>query len=296
MMRSLASLAVAAILSLPLAAVGLLTQVDTADAAFHCMRIHAVAGGIAGNNNIQFVELRMDLGGQNLVGGHKIDFFDATSTLKATFTFPSHVPNGALGDSVLIATQQFKDSFLGGTPDFIFDGNTVGFNGGDPRHPVQVPGGLIVFSSSDPLLGPCGVGSYPIDALAYGAATPIYSPAAIALPNPGTLQALRLSNLAISPIGNNAYSLDNIPTATSSVAPANLATNFTTPRNNQRQLLVFVGSVGGVAQAPAPATSAENAGAGGDATPWFAYGGAAFVAAAALAAGASWYAYRRRTR
>ena len=39
-------------------------QGRSAYAAFHCMRIHAVLGGFAGADTIQFVELRMNAGGK----------------------------------------------------------------------------------------------------------------------------------------------------------------------------------------------------------------------------------------
>src|SRR3990170_2534810 len=88
------------------AVIAALADPRSAYAAFHCMRIHAIMAGFNGDNTIQYVELRMDTAGQSLVSGHQMKFYDAGGTLKATFTFPSSVTNGALGDSILIATKE----------------------------------------------------------------------------------------------------------------------------------------------------------------------------------------------
>ncbi len=97
-MRALLSLVLAFSVSV---SVLLLSGGGVADAAFHCVRIHAVAGSWNGDTNIQYVELRMDLGGQNVLTGHTIQFFSASGQLKATFTFPSGVTNALVGDSIL---------------------------------------------------------------------------------------------------------------------------------------------------------------------------------------------------
>jgi hypothetical protein len=293
-MRSLTSFVLAFVLAVPLALLALLSQAGVADATFHCMRIHAVAGGVNGNNNIQYVELRMDMGFQNLLTGHTLQFFSSTGQLKATFTFPAGVTNAAAGDSILVATSEFNSNFTGGAADFTFTGaNTTGINGGDPLHPVQVPGGLVVWAGPS---AACVTVTAPVDALAYGAATAIYGTAATALPNPGTMQALRLNNLNITPADNSTeYALATISPTTFSVLSANLKTDFNTPRNNARTVLTLLGpSVGGVAEAPAlPAEAAAATRSTGGARPWL-YAIAGAIAVCAAAAGGSWYAYRRR--
>jgi len=259
------------------------------------MRIHAVAGGFNGNNNIQYVELRLDMAGHNLVVGHTIQFFDATGLLKATFTFPASVTNGAMGDSILVATSEFNGNVTGGTSDFTFSAaNTTGANGGDPLHPVQVPGSSVVWAGAT---GVCfTLMPPPVDDAAYGGATAVYGTAAVPLPNPGTMQALRLSNLNNPPTNNSTeYSLQNVATSTFSVAPAMVATDFTSPRNNARTVLMLNAappSVGGLAEAPAlaPASAATGQPSGGAGAVAFAGG----IAAAAIASGAAWYVYRRR--
>ena len=300
-MRSLLSLVVAICLSVSVLAIG---QAGTAEASFHCIRIHAVAGGFSGNNNIQFVELRLDVGGQTFLAGHTIQFFNASGTLKATFTFPTgtfpfgaSVANGAVGDSVLIATSEFNSNVTGGAADFVFSGaNTTSANGGDLLHPVQLTGGSVVWASGGPT---CGVAGPVVDSLAYGGATAHFGTAAVALPATGTTQALRLSNLNSTPTDNSTeYALQNVATSTFSVVAGNLATDFTTPRNNGRTVLKLnapVPSVGGVAEDPgstgAPAAAAETS----SGSRWSGYLVAGGIAAAAVACAGGWYVFRRRT-
>lgn len=298
-MRSLLSVVLSSLLSVSML---FLSQGNVAYAAFHCVRIHAVAAGFNGNNKIQYVELRMDVGGQTFLAGHSIQFFDATGTLQATFTFPpgtfpfgASVANGAIGDSVLIATSEFNAGVTGGASDFTFSGaNTTG---ADPLHPVQAPGGSVVWAGPN---AACVTLMAPVDSVAYGSAMATYGTAAMALPSPGTMQGLQLSNLNLAPSNNSMeYALMNLSTSTFAVPMANLATDFTTPRNNSRSVLKLnvaaPPSVGGVAEDPGPALAPDaTARAGGSGHPWDAIAIAGGAAAAALACGAGWYVYRRR--
>ena len=268
----------------------------SAEASFHCMRIHAVMSGVSGNPDIQYVELRMDFAGQSALTNHTMQFFDATGTLKATFTFPSGVPMGATGESILVATSEFNSIVVGGAADFVFtNANTVGSNGGDPLHPVQALNGSVVWG---PAGTQCGIPG-PVDDVAYGGATALFGTAAVALPaNGGTRQALRLSNLAVTPTNNSTeYSLQNISNSTFSVALGSLPSDFTTPRNNSRVVLQigsFPPGVGGIAEGAsprAPAATSSTTGGGPGAGGYALAGG---VAATAIAAGAGWYVYRRR--
>lgn len=228
----------------------------TAEAAFHCMRIHAVMYGFNTDNNIQYVELRMNTGGQTLVSGQKLRFFDSAGTLKAEFTFPANVTNGSTGDSILIATSEFNAAATGGTANFVFSGaNTVGSNGGDPLHPVQGPNGKVRFApGTDSCDGNFTVDPGDVDSVAYGTATADWTAAAAALPSPSDNRALRLNNLAFDPVNNSTeYALNPVSAATFSVAPANLATDMATPRNNGRTVLRLgpPPTVGGVSTDPA---------------------------------------------
>ena len=269
-------------------------QVQTAEAAFHCMRIHAVMGGYNGDSNIQFVELRMDAGGQTFISGHTIQFFDASGALKAAFTFPSGITNSAKGDSILIGTAEFNSSVAGGTADFVFaNANTTGSNGGDPLHPVQVPGGTVVFASG---IGGCSF-AVPVDSLAYGSAMATYGTAAAALPSPGTTKADELNNLMTLPTNNSTeYALQDVSTTTFSVPLINIQTDFTTPRNNARnvlQIIPYVPGVGGVAERPdVVVVSVASSGDGWEDSGVYAIAGG--IAALVLAAGAGLFVYRRR--
>ena len=291
-MRSLLSVLLAVCVSVSVFAV---RQVQTAEAAFHCMRIHAVMGGFNGDNNVQYVELRMDMPGQTFISGHTIQFFDSAGTPKATFTFPASPPisNSSTGESILIATSEFNSNVTGGAADFTFSGtNTVGANGGDALHPVQLPGGSVVFPGFT-----CGTPRSIVDSVAYGSATATFGSAAVSLPNPGTLQALRLSNLNVNPSDNSTeYSLQNVSTTT--FTASNLTGDFTTPRNNVRTVLKLNGapaSVGGVAEGPSlvgASVASPTADAGSDASTYAIAGG---IALAAIAASAGFFVYRRRT-
>ncbi len=289
-MRTLLSLVLAICVSVSVLVV---RQAGVAEANFHCMRIHAAIGGYSGNNNIQYVELRMALGGQTVLGGHTLQFFDAAGTLKATFTFPSGVTNGSTGESTLIATSEFNSNVTGGAADFTFSGaNTVGANGGDPLHPVQLTGGSVVFPGIT-----CGTPRAVVDTVAYGGATATFGSAAAALPGTGTVQGLRLSNLNINPADNSTeYSLQNVAASTFAVSVGNLATDFTTPRNNGRTVLKLnapVAPVGGVAEAPDLTSSASaSTSGGGDRAVEYAIAGA--LAAASMTGAAGWYVHRRR--
>lgn len=289
------SLLVAGVLAPALLLVATLGQADFAYASFHCMRIHAVMGGLNGNNTIQYVELRMDAPAQEFVAFQPLQFFDAAGVLKATFTFPANVTNASTGDSILIATSEFNGAAMGGTPDFTFsNANTAASNGGDPLHPVQSPGGKVVWLPAGPT---CTVRPVPADSVAYGGATADFGTAAVALPNPGTNNALRLNNLNTVPMNNSTeYALNPVSGSTFMVAPANLPSDLTTPRNNGRVVLKLpvAPSVGGVAiepDLPARAVAATSA-AGGRSyvVPEIAAAGVALLAAAC----AAWYARRRR--
>jgi hypothetical protein len=306
-MRSLLSLLLAFVVA---TSALLLSGGGVAHAAFHCMRIHAVMGGFNGNNNIQYVELRMDsdfggLAPQKFLAGHTIKFFNDAGMLQATFTFPAgtfplgaSVANGAVGDSVLIATDDFNSNVTGGTSDFTFIAAGPGANttGPSAENPVQVlpaGGGRIVFA--DGFGGWPGV--VPVDSVAYGGVLGPYPPAAAALPSPGTNQALRLSNLNLTPMNNSTeYGLNPVSASTFSVAPANLATDFATPRNNSRTVLMLNAtppSVGGIAEEPRAALLPAVADESSDSpSRMYLVGGAAFGALILL--GSGWYVYRRR--
>jgi hypothetical protein len=214
------------------------------------MRIHAVKAGFGGNGDVQYVELRMDIGGQSFLTGHTIQFYDGANVLKATFTFPTGVSNAATGDSILIATSEFAAPVTsGGTADFTFSiANTVGSNGGDPLHPIQSPSGRVVFAPSS---ANCA-STIPADSVAYGTATANYGTAAVALPGVTDPNALRLKMLTTNPTNNSTeYELQPVSSTSFSVTAGSLPTDLATPRNNGRTVIgLAASSVGGVADEP----------------------------------------------
>ncbi|MBI4570329.1 MAG: hypothetical protein HY723_00125 [Chloroflexi bacterium] len=272
----------------------------SAYAAFHCMRIHAVMGGYNGTDTIQYVELRMNLGGQTFIGTHQMKFYDAAGTLKATFTFPGNVLNGLNGDSILVGMVEFDANTTGGNADFTFsNANTVGANGGDPLHPIQSPGGKIEFApgfdncDADLVANPGEV-----DTVGYGGAATPFGSSAPALPSPSDNRALRLGNINPAPSNNSTeYSLQAVSASTFSVATGSLKSDLATPRNNGRAVLQITPPVGGVAEAPDAGSTplAEPAAGGSSAGIVIAIAAGAAAGAAGLS-GAAWALRRRRSR
>lgn len=287
------SLLAAGVLAPVLLLVASLGHVDVAYASFHCVRIHAVMAGLNGNSSIQYVELRMDQPGQEFVALQPLEFFDAAGVLKATFTFPANVTNASTGDSILVATSEFNTAAMGGTADFTFsNANTTASNGGDPLHPVQSPGGKVVWLPGGPV---CTFRPPPADSVAYGGATADFGTAAAALPSPSNSNALRLDNLNITPTDNSTeYALRGVSGSTYTVAPANLPADLTTPRNNGRVVLKLATSVGGVAVVPALPSRPAAVGDTGGGSYGVEIGLASAGFALAAAACAAWYMRRRR--
>jgi hypothetical protein len=83
----------------------------------HNSRIREVyAGANTGPSGVQFVELQMAAGGQNLVQGNKLHVYDAAGSLITTSTFSANLANGTNQSSILAATSQAQ-SFFGVTAD-----------------------------------------------------------------------------------------------------------------------------------------------------------------------------------
>lgn len=210
----------------------------------HCMRIHAVMAGFNGDNNVQYVELRMFFPLQDLLTGHTIHFYDGSGIVKAAFTFPTNISNSTLGDSILIATQEFNAVSEGADADFVFStANTVAFNGGDPLHPIQGPSGKVAYRVGVQNCPMPQDGPFVVDSVAYGnfTGTVDFGTAAEALPTPSDNRALRLKSLASDPAApgepvdnSKEYSLEPVSETSYAVPVTNLTTDRTTPRNNSR--------------------------------------------------------------
>ena len=133
-----------------------LRDVPRAEAAFHCMRIHAVMAGANGNTSQQYVELRMSTAFQGFVTGTELRFLDAAGTTTGGFTLTSSVINTAAGSSILIATTGLQTA-AGITADFTMPANVI------------APAGRVEFLGNFNCL-PSGLSSSNIiDSVAYGA-------------------------------------------------------------------------------------------------------------------------------
>ena len=73
--------------------IGVLGSARPASASVHCMRVYGVMGGVAGDTSIQYVELRMSLGGQLFTTGSVLTFYDSAGTSTGTFTLTSNMTN-----------------------------------------------------------------------------------------------------------------------------------------------------------------------------------------------------------
>jgi len=73
-------------------------------AAFHLIKIVEVFPGTASNPAAQYVMLQMYAAGENFVGGHFVDVFDANGASLGGGNFGAAVPNGANGSTLFVAT------------------------------------------------------------------------------------------------------------------------------------------------------------------------------------------------
>jgi hypothetical protein len=86
-----------------LALAGLAFEAAPAQAVFHLMKIREVYLGSSGaGNNDAFIELQMFAAGQNQVGGHDVDYYNATGGLAGSVPIDNDVPNGDNQRTILI--------------------------------------------------------------------------------------------------------------------------------------------------------------------------------------------------
>ena len=87
------------------------------------MSIREVFPGSTANPEQDYVELQMYAAGQNFVGGHTLDVYDATGAVVHTTTFPSRpLPSGANQQTILAGAAA---SVVGVTPDYVDAGLTA---------------------------------------------------------------------------------------------------------------------------------------------------------------------------
>jgi len=113
-----------------------LSAASSASANFHLMKVREVATNPAGANSA-FIELQMYAPGQNVVGGHPINYYTATGALLGTYELPSNVGNGDSQRTILIG-----DTATAGTPDFVNDQLADALQ-------TYGPGGAVCFDTID---------------------------------------------------------------------------------------------------------------------------------------------------
>ena len=196
-------------LAVVLLVVGFVGSAHESDATFHLMRVYGAMGGAFGNTNIQYVELRMTTGGQNLVAGHDICFYDATGAPYAKFRFAANAPNGSGTASIMIGSTEFDTAWAAGSPDYLFNGSTVTQIAAlaDVNHPIRFPAGKIAFGTETSMT-PAAMcqGSFAlIDSVAYGTgytgSVDLGTKFNTDMPSAGT-QAVRLTGQLCTPLFN----------------------------------------------------------------------------------------------
>lgn len=94
-----------------LVAASLVLSAVPATASFHLMRIVQVYGGAASHPDAQYVVLQMCAGGQNVVGGRAVDFYDGAGSLIHSATFPGSVGNGTSQAKIFVGTSSAETLF-----------------------------------------------------------------------------------------------------------------------------------------------------------------------------------------
>lgn len=119
----------ASIASLALALAFSLLGPQAASATFHEMMIREVYPGSAAHPNSEYVELQMWTPGQNLVGGHQLNIFDAAGKSVGVATF-LHDVSGDANQSTLVAATPEAEAEFGFTADAGFAPNLLNPDGG----------------------------------------------------------------------------------------------------------------------------------------------------------------------
>jgi hypothetical protein len=97
-----------------------------ARALFHIAHVHEVMSGAGGDPSVQYVEIRMAAGGQNVTGNTRLTAFNCDgSTATVLLLVPSNVASAMTDDRFIMATTSFAAE-AGITPDFTWDPNVTG--------------------------------------------------------------------------------------------------------------------------------------------------------------------------
>jgi hypothetical protein len=134
---------------LALAAVLAGVAAPSAHGAFHLIKVSEVFPGTNADVNTAFIELRMFAAAENLVGGHKVDYYTGTGALLGSYTIAGNVVNGGNQSTILIG-----DTAAAGAPDFVVD------QLGDALHAAAAAGAV------------CYPDAAPPDCVSWGTFTP----------------------------------------------------------------------------------------------------------------------------
>ena len=111
------------------ATLALLLAPARSHALFHVAHISEVMSGVNGDPTIQYVEIRMEIGFQNVTGQTRLTAFNCDGTTATVLLLvPSNVPNQGAGVHWIMASPSAA-AFLaasGITPDFTWDPNVTG--------------------------------------------------------------------------------------------------------------------------------------------------------------------------
>lgn len=96
-------------------------------ANFHLVSITEVFAGTAADPNVQYIEMQMYAGGQNVLGGHRVFIFNEDGSQVTTINL-QNVAGGANQDFILLATTQ-AEALFGVEADFVIDPVLIGAAG-----------------------------------------------------------------------------------------------------------------------------------------------------------------------
>ncbi len=148
-----------------------------ASAIVHLAEVHEIMVGADGDPDVQFIEINMRLGGQNITNGSHLASFDSSGSFSSLLiTFSGNVPNGGDGVRWIVGTSEFE-SASGITADFVIPAS--------PGLPAGA-GMVCLFEAFRDFTDPVGS----VDCLAYGGAgftgsNPNSSPSEAATTGPG---------------------------------------------------------------------------------------------------------------
>jgi len=102
-----------------LACLAVMVPAQSAHATFHLVSISEVYPGSIAQPESGFVELQAYDAGQNLVGNHSVDLYNATGGLIGTFTFPNDLPGEGKNQQTMLVGDDGVQAAFGVMPDLV---------------------------------------------------------------------------------------------------------------------------------------------------------------------------------